>query len=48
MPNIIYTKKAMKSIKSLDVRVKDRVKAGIEKYRLEILKNCRVTQICTG
>ncbi len=32
MPNIIYTKKARKSIKSLDVRVKDRVKAGIEKF----------------
>ncbi len=28
MPNIIYTKKARKGIKSLDVRVKDRVKAG--------------------
>ncbi len=27
MPNIIYTKKARKSIKSLDIRVKD----GIEK-----------------
>ncbi len=31
MPHIIYTKKAMKSIRSLDIRVKDRVKAGIEK-----------------
>ncbi len=31
MPNIIYTKKARKSIKSLDIRVKDRVKDGIEK-----------------
>ncbi len=31
MPNIIYTKKARKSIKSLDIRVKGRVKAGIEK-----------------
>lgn len=31
MPNVIYTKKARKSIKSLDIRVKDRVKDGIEK-----------------
>ena len=31
MPHIIYNKKAMKSIRSLDIRVKDRVKAGIEK-----------------
>lgn len=31
MPNIIYTKKARKSIKSLDISVKDRVKDGIEK-----------------
>lgn len=31
MPNIIYTKKAMKNIKSLDVRAKDRVRAGIER-----------------
>jgi len=31
MPHIIYTKKAMKNIKSLDIRVKDRVKEGIEK-----------------
>lgn len=31
MPNITYTKKAMKSIKSLDIRVKDRVREGIEK-----------------
>lgn len=30
MPNIIYTKRAMKNIKSLDIRVKGRVKAGIE------------------
>ncbi len=29
MPNIIYTKKARKSIKSLDIRVKDRMKDGI-------------------
>ena len=31
MPNVIYTKRAMKNIKSLDFRVKDRVKDGIEK-----------------
>ena len=31
MPHIVYTKSAMRSIKSLDIRVKDRVKAGIEK-----------------
>ncbi len=31
MQNIIYTKKARKSIKSLDIRVQDRVRAGIEK-----------------
>lgn len=31
MPNIIYTKKAGKSISSLDVRVKNRVNDGIEK-----------------
>ncbi len=31
MPHIIYTKRAMKNIKSIDPRVKDRVKAGIEK-----------------
>lgn len=31
MPHIIYTKRAMKNIKSLDARVKDRVKSGIEK-----------------
>ena len=31
MPNVIYTKRAMKNIKSLDSRVKDRVKDGIEK-----------------
>ncbi len=31
MPNFIYTKKAMKNIRSLDVRVKDRIKAGIER-----------------
>lgn len=31
MAYIIYTKKAMKNIKSLDVRVKERVKEGIEK-----------------
>mgnify|MGYP007105515747 FL=1 len=29
MPNVIYTKKARKSIKSLDIRVKYRVKDGI-------------------
>ena len=44
MPNIIYTKKARKSIKSLDIRVKD----GIEKFRLEILKSCKATQIYIG
>lgn len=31
MPNIIYTKKAKKNIKSLDATVKDRIKSGIEK-----------------
>ena len=31
MPHIIYTKRAMKNIKSIDARVKDRVRAGIEK-----------------
>lgn len=31
MPNVIYTKRAMKNIKSLDSRVKDRVKDGIKK-----------------
>lgn len=31
MSHIFYTKKAMKSIKSLDIRVKDRVRKGIEK-----------------
>ncbi len=31
MQNIIYTKKARKNIKDLDIRVKDRVKEGIEK-----------------
>lgn len=31
MSDIIYTKKARKNIKSLDIRVKDRIKAGIEK-----------------
>lgn len=48
MPNVIYTKKARKSIKSLDIRVKDRVKDGIEKIPLEILKSCRVTQVYIG
>ncbi len=38
MPNIIYTKKARKSIKSLDIRVKDRVKDGIEKIPLGDIK----------
>ena len=38
MPNIIYTKKARKSIKSLDIRVKDRVKDGIEKIPLGAIK----------
>ncbi|MCM1057001.1 MAG: type II toxin-antitoxin system RelE/ParE family toxin [Firmicutes bacterium] len=31
MQNIIYTKRARKNIKALDIRVKDRVKEGIEK-----------------
>lgn len=31
MQNIIYTKKARKNIKALDIRVKERVKEGIEK-----------------
>lgn len=31
MPNFIYTKKAMKNIRSLDVKLKDRIKAGIER-----------------
>lgn len=31
MQDIIYTKKARKNIKALDIRVKDRVKEGIEK-----------------
>ena len=31
MQNVIYTKKARKNIKALDIRVKDRVKEGIEK-----------------
>ncbi len=48
MPNIIYTKKARKSIKSLDIRVKDRVKAGIEKIPFGDIKNCKATQIYTG
>lgn len=48
MPNVIYTKRAMKNIKSLDFRVKDRVKDGIEKYLLGILKNCRGIPIYTA
>jgi len=39
MPNIIYTKKARKSIKSLDIRAKDRVKAGIEKIPFGDISN---------
>lgn len=31
MQDIVYTKKARKNIKTLDIRVKDRVKEGIEK-----------------
>ena len=31
MPKVIYTKRAMKNIKALDSRVKDRVREGIEK-----------------
>ena len=31
MQNVIYTKKARKNIKALDIRVKDRLKEGIEK-----------------
>lgn len=31
MPHIVYTKRAMKNIKSIDSRVKDRVREGIEK-----------------
>lgn len=38
MPHIVYTKSAMRSIKSLDIRVKDRVKAGIEKIPLGDIK----------
>ncbi len=38
MPEIIYTKKARKGIKSLDIRVKDRVKDGIEKIPLGDIK----------
>lgn len=38
MPNIIYTKSAMKNIKSLDIRVKDRVRIGIERIPLGDIK----------
>lgn len=31
MSNIIYTKRAIKNIKSIDPKVKDRVRVGIEK-----------------
>lgn len=41
MPNVIYTKKARKSIKFLDIRVKDRVKDGIEKIPFEDIKKIR-------
>ena len=41
MPHIIYTKRAMKNIKSLDVRVKDRVKSGIEKIPFGDIKKLR-------
>lgn len=38
MSNILYTKRAMKNIKSLDIRVKDRIKNGIEEIPLGDIK----------
>lgn len=48
MPNIIYTKKARKGIKSPDIRVKDRVKDGIEKIPFGDIKSYKATQIYIG
>lgn len=41
MPQIVYTKSAMKNIKSIDIRVKDRVRIGIEKIPFGDIKKLK-------